>query len=541
MAIIMRTAVLALAAAALGFQVATPDLILVNGKVFTADPAAPWAEALAIHGSQIVAVGTSAAIRAAAGGATRVLDVGGRVVIPGINDAHTHVGARPPGVVLSLRDDPTFEEVIAATKTAVASAKPTDWIYGTIGERALTDARLTRYALDAAAPGRIVKLAAWTGHGNVLSTAAMRTLGIGDRDVDPPFGRYGRTPNGVVNGVLEEYADTRANRVMTTLAGRDAAIASLRRLAEEAIGYGITTIQAMSNAIPATELAAMLPSATRSVRWRVIRFPLTLAENGDVQSYARIARQPASLVTVSGVKFIVDGTPVERLSAMNEPYLDRKDWTGRLNLSPEELELLLRRSLASGQQLMLHITGDRAIDTLFAAMEKIAPPGEWQRARVRIEHGEFVSGRRLERARRLGVVVVQNPAHFTLGETMKRRFGTERGGQAQAVKSIVQAGVLLALGGDGVLNPYLNMMLAVTHPGNPGQALTREQVIAAYTTGSAYAEFTEREKGRITRGMVADVAVLTQDVFTVPVNQLTQTRAAVTIVNGRVARYSLDP
>src|SRR5262249_10940804 len=232
--------------------------------------------------------GATKAIRARAGAATRILDVGGRAVVPGLNDAHAHVGARPPGVVLKLAGlDPSLAEVLEAIKAALPAAGPTDWIYGTIGERVLSDPRATRLTLDEAAPGRIVKLAAWTGHGNVLSSAAMRALGIGDRDADPPFGRYGRLPNGVINGLAEEYADVRAGRTMTKLAGRDAIVASLRRFSDDVVGYGVTTIQAMANSVPAAELAGLLQSAATPIRWRVIRFPLTLAESGDPDSYPR--------------------------------------------------------------------------------------------------------------------------------------------------------------------------------------------------------------------------------------------------------------
>src|SRR5262249_31064698 len=151
-------------------------------------------------------------------------------------------------------------------------------------------------------------------------------------------------------------------------------------------------------------------------------------------------------------------------------------WTGRLNLSREQIEGVLRRSLTTGEPLLLHVTGDRGVDEVLSAMERIAAPALWPRARVRIEHGEFVSGPRLARAKALGIVVVQNPAHFTIADVIQSRVGPERAGQSQAVKAILEAGIPLALGGDGPLNPYLNMMFALQHPANPTQALTREQI-----------------------------------------------------------------
>ena len=518
---------------------AAPDLILVNGRVFTADARVPWAEAVAVRGDRIVDVGTNAAVRQRAGSGTRVIDVGGRVVIPGINDAHTHVGARPPGTVLTLSDDPTLDAVIEAVRTAASSTPAGQWIFGTIGARALLDPKATRLVLDEAAPGRLVKLAAWTGHGNILSTAAFRALGIGERDPDPPFGRYGRLPDGTTSGLLEEYADVRANRRMTALAGRTAAIESLRRLANEATGYGVTTIQAMGNSLTAADLASELPESDTPIRWRVIRFPVALAEKDDPGSYAAVPRAPSPLVTVTGVKWILDGTPLERLAAMNEPYVDRLGWSGRLNLSSSDIESILRRALSSTDQLMLHIVGDRGVDELFSTMERLAPPERWARLRVRIEHGEFVSGARIGRARQLGIVVVQNPSHFFLAELMRVRLGPRRVENIDAIRSLVTAGVPFALGGDGPLNPYLNMMWAVTHEQHPSEALSREQVITAYTAGSAFAEFAENDKGRIAAGMLADLAVLTQDIFTVAADRLPATLSALTIINGRIVRNML--
>jgi len=501
----------------------------------------PWAEAVALRGDRIVDVGMNAVVRQRANAATHVVDVGGRVVIPGINDAHVHVGTRPPGVSLRLNgNDPSGSDVMAAIRSVAADTPGNGWIYGTIGERALSDPTLNRSTLDQVAGDRRVKLAAWTGHGNVLSSAALRALGIEDRDPDPPFGRYGRTPDGRLDGHLEEYADVRAGRALTALMNRAAVVTSLRTTASEAVGFGITTIQAMANAIPAAQLAGTLGEAATAIRWRVIRFPIALREQDDRESLAPMPKSPSPFVTVTGTKWILDGTPIERLAAMNEPYADRAGWTGRLNLSPDDIDVALTRALATGDQPMFHIVGDRGIDALFSAMEKLASPERWQSIRPRIEHGEFLTASRIARAKRLGIVNVQNPAHFTIAAEMRARFGVARAEAAQAVKSLVEGGVPFALGSDGPMNPFLNVMFAVTHPNNPREALTREQAITAYTAGAAYAEFAERDKGRIAPGMLADLAVLTQDIFTVPVDRLPATLSTLTIVNGRIVHNTLE-
>jgi predicted amidohydrolase YtcJ len=526
----------ALAVAGLTAQADPPDLLLVNGKVFTADPSAPWAEAVAIRGNRIAAVGTTAAISARARANTRVVDAGGRVIVPGINDAHTHVGARPPGVSLKLAgDDPDLATVVTAIRDAVASTPADRWIYGTVGERVLSDSKATRFTLDEAAPGRLVKLSAWTGHGVIFSTPGLRAIGIGDRDPDPPFGKYRRTSDGIIDGLLDEYADLRAHRRLAALVSRQDTVAGLRRLAVEATGYGITSIQAMANALPAADLAAMLPDVKVPIRWRVIRFPIGLNESDSPADLKTLPKDPWPLITVSGVKWILDGTPVERLAAMNAPYADRAGWTGDLDLKPTDVEHVLRRALDTGDQPMFHIVGDRGIDLLFSSMERLAPAQRWLPLRVRIEHGEFLTRERFERAKRLGIVNVQNPAHLTIPEIMTARYGAARAATVEPLKSIVAAGIPLALGGDGPLNPFLNMMFAIAHPNNPAEALTREQVVTAYTAGSAYAEFAERERGQVKAGMLADLAVLSQDIFTVSADKLPATTSVYTIVDGKAS------
>ncbi|MGH9140016.1 MAG: amidohydrolase family protein, partial [Vicinamibacterales bacterium] len=223
----------------------------------------------------------------------------------------------------------------------------------------------------------------------------------------------------------------------------------------------------------------------------------------------------------------------------NAAYTDRAGWTGELNLPAGDIDRALRRALETGDQPMFHAVGDRTIDQLLSSMEHAAPAAQWQRLRVRIEHGEFLTRDRFERAKRLGIVNVQNPAHLTIPEIMTARYGTDRVATVEPLKSIVAAGIVLALGSDGPLNPFLNMMFAITHPNNSAEALTREQVVTAYTTGSAYAEFAEREKGQLKAGMLADVAVLSQDIFTVEMDKLPATVAALTIVDGRIVKDTL--
>ena len=158
---------------------------------------------------------------------------------------------------------------------------------------------------------------------------------------------------------------------------------------------------------------------------------------------------------------------------------------------------------------------------------------DWKPRRVRIEHGDGLLPDLIPRARDLGVVVVQNPSHFSFRDVFVERF--EEPIEYQPVRSLLEAGIPFALGSDGPLNPFLNVMFAVTHPARPEEAITREQAVEAYTRGSAYAEFQESEKGTIAPGKLADVAVLSQDIFTAPIGDLPRTQSVMTLVGGKIA------
>jgi predicted amidohydrolase YtcJ len=213
---------------------------------------------------------------------------------------------------------------------------------------------------------------------------------------------------------------------------------------------------------------------------------------------------------------------------LREPYADRPTTHGRLNLSAADIESFLRRALALREQPMLHAVGDATIDGVLDGLERTG--GEaWHTIRPRIEHGDLLEPSHYERARRFGVILVQNPSHFMLAPLMKARLGA-RASRATWIRTAIVSGIPVAIGSDNVLNPYLNIMLASINANNPQEAMTREQAIAAYTAGATYAEYQEAQKGTISRGMLADLAMLSQDIFKVPAEALPATTSVLTMV-----------
>jgi predicted amidohydrolase YtcJ len=518
---------------ALQAQPGTADLVIVNARVFTGSSSRPWAEAIAINGDRIAAVGTTGAIRAQAGSATRIVDARGRLVIPGINDAHTHPTATPAHTALegppAVAHDPTLAEVLERVKGALSKAPAGGWLMGEIGANVLDDPKATRAVLDPVTEGRPLVLHGWHGHGMLMNTAAMRRLNVGEQEPDPPGGFFVRMPDGrTLTGLAHEYADYIVHQRLSMLASRDAHIREYQRFAAEAASSGITSVQAMMTGYPADRAALLMSEARVPIRIRVVDFPLTPLSEWQTP----IPRRSSGLVTVSGTKWILDGTPIERLMYLREPYSDAPSARGRLNFPEADLRQFLTRAMAAGEQPLFHAPGDATIDTLLGALE--ATGGEkWRPLRPRIEHGDMLEPAHFERAKRMGVIVVQNPSHFMTGALLRARLGA-RSSRNVAVKTLVAGGVPFALGSDGPMNPYLNMMFAAINEANPAEALSVEQSLAAYTRGSAAAEMMEKEKGTLVPGMLADLAMLSQDIFRVPTPELPKTTSLLTIVGGKV-------
>jgi predicted amidohydrolase YtcJ len=224
-----------------------PDLILLHGKIFTADSARPWVEGLAIHGERIVAVGSTAAMWALRGRSTRTIDLRGRVVIPGINDAHDHVSGASYGVIFSTSadPDPSLAQVVDSLRTLVRRTPPGTWLRTDVGMRLLGDPAARRDALDGVAPGHPVSLEAAWGHGMILNTAALRALRIAEAAADPLGGSYERDAGGRLTGRFDEYARWHTQRRLRSALPAQARIwrsvtavaVSLRTIA--AVGWGV--------------------------------------------------------------------------------------------------------------------------------------------------------------------------------------------------------------------------------------------------------------------------------------------------------------
>jgi predicted amidohydrolase YtcJ len=529
----LRLAVVAWALLTSACAAQAPDTILFNGKVFTADGTRPWAQALAIAGERVVAVGDSASIQALAGSSTRQVDLGGRTVVPGFNDAHLHAVSRPPSYRVVVPDDPPTAVVEQALAVANRDAPPGLPLDVEIGGSVLDDVAVDRAWLDARVPARPAFLQAFTGHGMILNSAALELTGVGESVQDPEGGRFGRDASGRLNGRIEEYAEQLVRRRLAGLVPAAAAPDAYRRLSREAVALGITSIQEPGLGDRQAKVVADVITAGVPIRWRAMRFPMREA-GGDLQdSKPLMPPQPTRTIDARGMKWILDGSPIERLAALRAPYTDRPSTSGRMNLSPERLAQIVGWAYGTEDPLLVHAVGDAAIAAYLSALEAAGSADTWRAKRPRLEHGDMLTPDLMPRARALGIVVVQNPAHFMLRPAMIARLGEQRVQSLQPMKSLLAAGIPVALGSDGPLSPYLNIMFATLHPVNPAEALSREEAVTAYTRGSAYAEFKDKEKGWLGTGALADLAVLSADLFTVPANQLPALHSVLTMIGGQ--------
>jgi predicted amidohydrolase YtcJ len=511
----------------------SPDTIVVNAKVFTANPAQPWAQAIAITGARIVAVGDSAAISAMAGPSTRRIDAGGRTIVPGFNDAHTHIAVTPPSARLPLPFDPTVDQIADAIRAHTTSTPPEQLIQGVYAVTAWSDRSFTRAWLDGLAPSHPVWLTAFTGHTAVLNSRALVLAGIDEQAPEVDGGVFERDATQRLSGRAVEYAKHLVDRRIALETHPDEIVRLYRQHAAEARTFGITSTQLLGESLPPAVASQALVASGTAMRWRYVRFPIGVGGE-TLDSRPVLPPQPSATIDVRGMKWILDGTPIERSAFLRAPYADSRDTSGRLSLSMQRIGQFVGWAYGSEDPLAVHAVGDGAIEAYLSAVERVGRAEVWRTKRPRLEHGDLLAPDLIPRVEALGIVVIQNPVHFMRAPMLNARLGPERMAWMQPMKSLLDAGIPIAIGSDGPMNPFFNIMAATTHPANPKEALTREQAVTAYTAGSAFAEFKEKDKGQIAVGMLADLAILSADVFTVPVEQMEAIRSVMTIFGGRV-------
>ncbi|WP_338873866.1 amidohydrolase family protein [Spirosoma sp. SC4-14] len=513
-----------------------PDLILTNGQIFTSDTSQLYVEALAIKGGRIIATGKTSDIEKLATRQTKRLDLGGMLVVPGFNDAHNHLpGGLKATKIASAGMNPSWEAVQDSLKKAVRRTPEGQWIEGIIGITIANSPEVTRFVLDKIAPKHPVRLLSWWGHIGLYNTLGLHEMGIADDQPDPKGGFYERMPDGkTLTGKGYEknaYWPHTSYAKMASLRDENAMIAEFRSMTQALLKAGVTSYQNMCTGATAADYAQLWKKAGLSFRLRLIRWG-DMNTDGSLSIPAKdLAKTTPDLplLTVSGTKWLLEGTPLEGGAEQVDPYPNRPGWYGRMNYTVAEIERMCKEAIARKDQLHFHIGGSKSIGKLLDLMA--AMPVDWKALRPRFEHGDEIdySPEYIKKAQQMGIIIVQNPTHFAPMEGFPIGPPATHG---MAMKTLLNDHIPLAIGSDGPFNPYLNIMFATTHPRRPSEALSREQAVIAYTHTAAYAEFAENTKGTLTVSKVADLAVLSQNIFKVPAPKLLQTESVLTMVNG---------
>lgn len=319
------------------------------------------------------------------------------------------------------------------------------------------------------------------------------------------------------------------------------ALSELRKKFDEFAKFGITSIQDMSNEIAPDHCVALLQQIPTTIRVRVIRMPNTTPTGRDTEEGRSLPKDPSPLITVSGTKWFLDGVPFEntfepRQRVAGQPPKGIEQRVAELGMifPKRELAAMLEESRRNNDQLMLHVTGYPAPKAMLDAMQNAGGKKVWATRRVRFEHGDGLYPDLIPQVKELGIVVMREPSHLVIKYFAPQLFAGAGMEKSQPLRSLLQAGIPVAFGSDGPVNPYLNILFATTHPDRPSEAITREQAVIAYTATSAYAEFAEKSKGTLEPGKLADLAVLSQDIFTVPTQELPKTESILTLVGGKV-------
>ena len=563
--VILQTLLLVLCAnsftRAQGRIVEAADIIVVHGHVYTEDPKKPWAQAVAIYRGKIVAVGDDPEIERRRGMGTKVINAGGKLVLPGFVDCHIHFidGSFSLGRVnLEGAKDPAD---IQKRLRAYASEHPGDdwilgrgWNYAMFGPEALPDKKY----LDEIFPNRPVFLEGYDGHTYWANSKALVLAGITRETPDPPNGTIVRDPKtGEATGALKESAQDLVAKIIPK-PSRVEKLLALRAGMKWANQHGITRVHSAGQDFEALDLFdEMRHRGDLTVRMYIAYFlnpPELRHEDLDAIEHAR-KKFHDDWIDAGAVKFMVDGVVESHTAAMLEPYSDDPSLKGKLFWEPDKYKAAVAELDKHSLQLFTHAIGDYAVRTALDAYENAETRNHKRDRRPRIEHIETVAASDIPRFGKLGVIASMQPLHsYPDSNTMNvwaRNAGPDRASRAWAWKSIADAGGHLAFGSDWpvvTLNPWEGIQTAVTRQTSEGkpeagfvpeQRLTVEQAIDGYTLGAAFAGHREKLEGSFEIGKLADLIILSQNIFDVKPNRISTTKVVTTIVGGRLV-YQAD-
>lgn len=542
------------------------DVIVLHGKVYTENPKHPWADAVAISGEKIAAVGSLDEIESYRGPRTKIIDAGGRVVLPGFTDCHIHflegsLSLNEPDLnsAHTLSDLKQRLQQYAEAHSGSGWVFGQGWTYDAFGAAGLPD----KAPLDEVFPARPVYLESFDGHTAWVNSKALAAAKITANTSDPPRGNIVRDPRtGEPTGALTEDA-RHLVKSLVPMPTPDEKVAALKQGFALANQYGLVRVHAAGEPPDTFGDFYDLDLFDRLRREGQLTLRLYVSKHiappeltrADISALEEARRRyHDEWISVGAAKFFLDGVIESRTAAMLAPYADSPGLRGATIWDPPKYNDAVLQLHRYGFQILTHAIGDRAVRLALDAYEQAQHATGRTDARNRIEHIETLSPEDVPRFAQLGVVASMQPLHAYPDEDTGvwiRHVGPERQNLAFAWHTLAAAGARLAFGSDWevvTLNPWPGVQCAVTRQTDDGkpvggwipeQRITVSQAIAGYTIGAAYAAFRERIEGSLEPGKLADLIIVSQNPFEIDPHQLGQTKVILTMVGGRVV-YAQD-
>ncbi|MEO5816486.1 MAG: amidohydrolase [Gemmatimonadaceae bacterium] len=544
-------------------QGAAPTLVLVNGHIVTVDSLEPEVEAVAIKDDRIIAVGTTRDIRKLVRSQTKVIDLEGKLAVPGFIDGHGHyMGLGQSKLQLDLTKAHTWDDIVAMVARAAKTAKPGEWILGRGWHQAKWDrppvpaieGNPVHASLSAVSPNNPVVLTHASGHASFVNGKALELAGVTKETQNPAGGEIVRDATGNATGMLRESAQRLTGPVRArSEAGRSVAErdAMNRRLVElagaDALSKGITSFHdAGSNFATIDLFKTLADEGTLPVRLYVMVRGESNERMDSLLDKYRMQGYAKGFLTVRSIKRQIDGALGSNGAWLLEPYADLPRSTGLALEEPESLQRAAEVAIKHGYQVNTHAIGDRANRETLDIYERVfkANPDKTG-LRWRIEHAQHIQANDLPRFAKLGVIASMQGIH-TISDApwIPAKLGVARtNAESYLFRSLWDSGAIVTNGTDTPVEDvdpipsFYGMVARVTKDGNvftPEQRLTRAEALKAYTLNNAYASFLEGQLGSITVGKLADITVLSKDIMTVPESEIPSARAVYTIVGGKV-------
>ncbi|MFL6281403.1 MAG: amidohydrolase [Vicinamibacterales bacterium] len=536
----------------LAVQQEPATLVVTNGRILTVEESAPDAQAIAVRGDRIVAVGSAADMRRYIGEGTEVIDVQGQLVVPGFIEGHGHFsGVGEAELNLKLMPTTSWDQIVAMVADAAKTAKPGEWIIGrgwhqekwTKRPEPNVEGFPTHVSLDAVSPNNPVLLTHASGHASFVNAKAMQLSDINRSTPNPPGGEILKDVAGNPTGLLRETA---SGLVHTSVGGAGRTRTALELASKEVLSKGITSFQDAGSSFATIDLMKQLIEDRRiGVRlWVMVREGN--AREAPLLSKYRTVDYANGHLTVRAIKRQIDGALGSRGAWLLEPYSDKPDSVGLNTASIADLSETARLAMANDYQFCVHAIGDRANrETLNIFEQAFAANPAKHDLRWRIEHAQHLSAQDIPRFGQLGVIASMQGIHCTSDAPyVLERLGPKRAEEGAYVwQKLMKSGAIVSNGTDAPVedvDPIANYYATVTRKTKSGQVfypdqrMSRIEALKSYTLNPAYAAFEESSKGSLKPGKLADMTVLSKDITAIPEEEIRTAHVTYTIVGGRV-------